>query len=145
MARTSDTAISGRGASEGKAYFFSDDQYLRYDWNAGQVDEGYPQPIDFDQVIDGNLPMFIALLEPDPNQARIFGQADSPTHQNPSTFEELCQVQALHLDDPGRVLYSIQFHPELLANDASVDQQSEQLLLNFIHTATAFWAQNGNL
>jgi GMP synthase-like glutamine amidotransferase len=98
----------------------------------------------FDQVIDGNLPMFTALLEADLDEAPAFEQADSATHRNPATFDEVCQVQALQLDDPGRVLYSIQFHPELVAKDASVAQQSAQLLLNFIDIARAFWAEDGN-
>jgi hemopexin len=37
-----DTAISGQGDYEGKAFFFKDSQYVRYDWNSEQVDAGYP-------------------------------------------------------------------------------------------------------
>ncbi len=98
----------------------------------------------FDEVIDGNLSMFTTMLVPEPGEAPIFAQADSPTHRNPSTFNELCQVQALQLDDPERVLYSIQFHPELVANNTDIDQQSAQLVLNFLDIATAFWAGNSN-
>src|SRR5438270_519742 len=37
-----DTAINGQGLYAGKAYFFKDNQYVRYDWNSEQVDTGYP-------------------------------------------------------------------------------------------------------
>lgn len=37
-----DTALNGQEAYAGKAYFFKGDQYVRYDWNSGQVDSGFP-------------------------------------------------------------------------------------------------------
>jgi hypothetical protein len=37
-----DAAISGRGPFKGKAYFFKGDQYVRYDWDNGKADPGYP-------------------------------------------------------------------------------------------------------
>jgi hypothetical protein len=40
-----DAAFNGSGAYEGKAYFFKDTEYVRYDWATGAPDEGYPKPI----------------------------------------------------------------------------------------------------
>jgi len=40
-----DGAFNGRFSREKKAYFFKGKQYLRYDWDADQVDAGYPKLI----------------------------------------------------------------------------------------------------
>jgi hypothetical protein len=45
FARGVDAAVNGSGSSAGKSYFFKDDEYLRYDWDADAVDPGYPQPL----------------------------------------------------------------------------------------------------
>jgi hypothetical protein len=37
-----DAAINGRLGYSGKAYFFRNARYVRYDWNTNQVDSGYP-------------------------------------------------------------------------------------------------------
>ena len=39
-----DAAIQGKKEKSEKMYFFSDDQYVRYDMKKGQVDQGYPLP-----------------------------------------------------------------------------------------------------
>ncbi|HWT25772.1 MAG TPA: hemopexin repeat-containing protein [Solirubrobacteraceae bacterium] len=56
------TAVNGRGAYEGKAYFFRGDQYVRYDWSRDGVDPGYPAqlslwklPAPFHLGIDGAI------------------------------------------------------------------------------------------
>jgi len=64
-----DAAVSGRGPFKGKAYFFKEDQYFRYDWENQKADPGYPtgtavgwqkMPIGFtegfDAVINGDGP-----------------------------------------------------------------------------------------
>lgn len=57
-----DAALNGRGPYGGKAYFFKDGQYLRYDWASNSVDDGYPAavdawhlPADFQNGIDAAL------------------------------------------------------------------------------------------
>ena len=40
-----DGAINGRLGLTGKAFFFRNDRYVRYDWNTNQVDPGYPAPL----------------------------------------------------------------------------------------------------
>ena len=40
MAYIFDTALNGQGPYVGKAYFFRDDRYLRYDWATDRVDSG---------------------------------------------------------------------------------------------------------
>lgn len=40
-----DAAINGTGQYSGKAYFFKNGSYVRYDWASDRLDEGYPQPI----------------------------------------------------------------------------------------------------
>jgi hypothetical protein len=40
-----DGALNGQGKYAGKAYFFRDDQYIRYDWANERTDAGYPLPI----------------------------------------------------------------------------------------------------
>ncbi|KAB1144992.1 hypothetical protein F7R91_20160 [Streptomyces luteolifulvus] len=40
MAYIFDTALNGRGAYAGKAYFFRDDRYVRYDWALDRADYG---------------------------------------------------------------------------------------------------------
>ena len=37
-----DTALNGQGSFAGKAYFFRDDLYVRYDWAANATDPDYP-------------------------------------------------------------------------------------------------------
>jgi len=37
-----DAALNGQDKYAGKAYFFKDTQYVRYDWNQERVDAGYP-------------------------------------------------------------------------------------------------------
>src|SRR5438067_540829 len=37
-----EAALNGAGSYIGKAYFFKGDQYIRYDWSTGQIDDGYP-------------------------------------------------------------------------------------------------------
>lgn len=43
-----DAAINGGNSFAGKAYFFKDDQYARYDWASDKPDSGYPHPINND-------------------------------------------------------------------------------------------------
>ena len=40
-----DAALNGQGKYAGKAYFFKDEQYVRYDWASDKVDAGYPLAI----------------------------------------------------------------------------------------------------
>lgn len=40
-----DAALEGLGKYKGKAYFFSKDAYVRYDWDLDREDFGYPLPI----------------------------------------------------------------------------------------------------
>jgi hypothetical protein len=40
-------AMNGQGAYEGKLWLFKGSDYIRYDWQADQVDPGYPLPIEF--------------------------------------------------------------------------------------------------
>jgi Hemopexin len=40
-----DAALNGQGLYIGKAFFFREDQYVRYDWLQNKVDDGYPKPI----------------------------------------------------------------------------------------------------
>jgi len=40
-----DAALNGVGQFAGKAYFFKGDQYVRYDWSTGKVDEGFPSSL----------------------------------------------------------------------------------------------------
>lgn len=39
-------AINGNGPFEGKAYFFKDNKYARFNWTTDRPDSGYPQPIE---------------------------------------------------------------------------------------------------
>ena len=45
FAESIDAAFNGSGSSAGKSYFFKNDEYLRFDWDADAVDEGYPKPL----------------------------------------------------------------------------------------------------
>lgn len=38
-------AVDGRLGYEGKAYFFRDGSYTRYDWRGDRIDDGYPLPL----------------------------------------------------------------------------------------------------
>ena len=38
-----DAAVGGQGPFAGKAYFFRDNQYIRYDWASDRTDPGYPK------------------------------------------------------------------------------------------------------
>ncbi|TMQ08137.1 MAG: hypothetical protein E6J90_41440 [Deltaproteobacteria bacterium] len=38
-----DAAVNGRGKYDGYAYFFKDEDYVRYDWSADTVSSGYPR------------------------------------------------------------------------------------------------------
>jgi hypothetical protein len=40
-----DAVVNGSGSSAGKAYFFKDNEYVRYDWSNDAADDGYPQPL----------------------------------------------------------------------------------------------------
>jgi hypothetical protein len=42
MSYVIDCALNGRLGFSGKAYFFRNDRYVRYDWNANAADPGYP-------------------------------------------------------------------------------------------------------
>jgi hypothetical protein len=94
-----------------------------------------------DQVISGRRhPGFEALLEPDPDRAPKYWLDDNPpAHENPPSPEDRCRVQALRLDDPGRVLYTTEFHPDALAEDPRIDWHAEQLVRNFIQISRSFW------
>ena len=37
--------LNGEGPFEGKAFFFKNDSYVRYDWATERIDAGYPQPL----------------------------------------------------------------------------------------------------
>jgi len=37
--------LNGEGPFEGKAFFFKNDSYVRYDWTTERIDAGYPQPL----------------------------------------------------------------------------------------------------
>jgi hypothetical protein len=59
-----DAAVTGEGASRGKAFFFKGDRYIRHDWSHDRVDPGFPRPIfgnwngwpyEFTQGIDAAL------------------------------------------------------------------------------------------
>jgi len=45
MGKSIDAAINGQAAFEGKAYFFVETKYYRYDWKNGTIDDGYPLDI----------------------------------------------------------------------------------------------------
>jgi hypothetical protein len=64
FSRDIDAALSADGPYKGKAYFFKGDQYIRYDWAAQRVDNGYPKsisvtwkhwPLEFNEGIDAAL------------------------------------------------------------------------------------------
>jgi len=101
-----------------------------------------PQFLEFhhDQVITGRHPGFQVLLEPDPSRSPVFWLPNDENHRNPSDVRDRCQVQAFRLKASDRVLYTTQFHPDVSANSADVDWQSEQLIKNFIGIARSFWA-----
>ena len=40
-----DAALEGRGQYDGKAYFFREGKYVRYDWKNDREDLGYPLPL----------------------------------------------------------------------------------------------------
>ncbi|MDQ1351161.1 MAG: hypothetical protein QG657_1463 [Acidobacteriota bacterium] len=40
-----DAALLGDGPAKGKAFFFKDDQFIRFDWQTGRVEPGYPKSI----------------------------------------------------------------------------------------------------
>jgi GMP synthase-like glutamine amidotransferase len=58
--------------------------------------------------------------------------------------EERCQVQALKLDDPGRLLYTTQFHPEMCAFDESDAQDAgfgKSFVAAFLQQARGWWSE----
>ena len=79
------------------------------------------------------------LLEPDPDAEPALWNAGQEGHADPATAAERCAVQALRRDDPARLLYSLQFHPELPSGDAAVDAQGARLLASFLRLAARFW------
>jgi hypothetical protein len=101
-----------------------------------------------DEVLAGAHPAFAAVLEPDPDAEPLFVQrSDRAAHANPEDAPSRCQVQALRLDRPDRLLYMTQFHPEASARyyvpggnpDPLIDVNADQLLRNFIWMARRFW------
>jgi hypothetical protein len=104
--------------------------------------EGLPEPLRFvqhhyDIVIAGRHSRFHLLLEPSASSEPIFWASGTPGHRDPVTREERSSVQLLRLDDPNRILYSAQFHPELPSQDPEVDALGERFLRNFFRLARA--------
>jgi hypothetical protein len=90
-------------------------------------------------VISGRHAGFTPLLEPDPDAAPALWLSGKEGHTDPCTPAERCAVQALRLDDPTRLLYALQFHPELPSGDPAVDAQGARLLTNFVRLAAEWW------
>lgn len=94
---------------------------------------------------DARSPRFSPLLLP--------ARGASAVALDPIDPVDRCQVQALRLDEPGRVLYTCQFHPELdvhpafyqpenqalLAEARRVGNDGQALLLNFLDIAAGWW------
>lgn len=57
-----DTVINGQGPYAGKAYFFKNDSYVRYDWNTNDVDAGFPMPLSAWNLPNDFLPGIDAAL-----------------------------------------------------------------------------------
>jgi GMP synthase-like glutamine amidotransferase len=96
-----------------------------------------------DEVVDeARSPEFVALLEPEPAQAALALAPIAP--------HDRCRVQALRYVGPRhRLLYSCQFHPELVIHPSFAGAQRAQaerlgtdgmqLLINLFEAARAFW------
>lgn len=98
--------------------------------------EGLPEQLWFvqyhrDYVLPNRHIAFTSLLEPDPVRTPTFWLPTNEHHHNPTTPAEFCPVQLLRLNDPTRLLYTTQFHPELPSGDPEVDAIRERLLRNF--------------
>jgi len=92
-----------------------------------------------DMVLSGRHAGFTPLLEPDPDAVPALWLSGQEGHADPSTPDERCAVQALRLDDPTRLLYALQFHPELPSGDPEVDVQGACLLTSFVRLAAGWW------
>jgi GMP synthase-like glutamine amidotransferase len=94
-----------------------------------------------DTVLPGHSAGFTPLLEPDPEREPSLWITGQEGHADPVTTAERCAVQALRHTDPDRLLYSLQFHPELPSGDQAVDADGALLLANFLRLAARFWGQ----
>ena len=105
----------------------------------------------YDQVIPGQHPAFLKLLEVDPDTFYFPRLPDRPAneqdhgHSNPKNADELCQIQALRLVSVDKILYTIQFHPELSSLENPIaNEHGAQLIRNFIHIAQKYWRMRSN-
>jgi GMP synthase-like glutamine amidotransferase len=101
-----------------------------------------------DVVTSRHAPAFTPLLEPDPvtQPKPKFGNTPASGndngHHNPESADERCRVQALRYDADGRVLYTVQFHPELPPLvDETTNGHGARLLRNFFGIADDHWNQ----
>lgn len=73
-----DAVVNGAGPYEGKAFFFKGDQYVRYDWQAGRLDAGYPKPIAV------NWPALLGLNASPRRRFLLYVTLDPANHRNVS-------------------------------------------------------------
>jgi len=132
--------------------------------------EGLPEVSHFveyhhDQVLASALPpKTIPLLEPHglagARQRPAYAMAETEvmpgqprvayTHAPLALPTERCQVQMLryHVPPAGRLLYAVQFHPELSAMTAlgyvapQADADGQRLIANFLRLAKAYWLRH---
>ncbi len=86
-----------------------------------------------DMVVDATG--FTLLYEPDAARPAMTSGGDQATNR--------CRVQGMRRDDPGRLLYSTQFHPEISAFDESTTNDAGYgalFIASFLAQARAWWA-----